>query len=137
MVQKYRPWKLVLSVRKSNFLYFCLIGEIVMQGILRFIMKVLSWILLVPVYFYKYALSPLIPASCRHVPTCSQYAIEAIKIHGPFKGLWLAIRRISRCHPWGTHGYDPVPPKGKIVVKQLQLKKSHHLLKQRNDGGVK
>lgn len=95
-----------------------------MQCAVRFIMKVLSWILLVPVYFYKYALSPLLPGTCRHVPTCSQYAIEAIKIHGPFKGLWYATCRISRCHPWGTHGYDPVPPKRKIAVKKLQLKKT-------------
>lgn len=85
-----------------------------MQRIVRFILKVLSWILLVPVYVYKYALSPLLPGSCRHVPTCSQYAIEAIRVHGPFKGFWLATRRILRCHPWGTHGYDPVPPKGTL-----------------------
>ena len=85
-----------------------------MKRTVRFIMKVLSWILLVPVYFYKYALSPLLPGSCRHVPTCSQYAIEAIRVHGPFKGFWLATRRISRCHPWGTHGYDPVPTKGTL-----------------------
>ncbi len=75
----------------------------------------ISWliirILMVPVYFYKYAISPLTPASCRHIPSCSQYALEALKIHGPFKGLYLATRRILKCHPWGTHGFDPVPPK--------------------------
>mgnify|MGYP000559126818 FL=1 len=48
-------------------------------------------------------------SSCRFVPTCSEYAIEAIKKHGPFKGLYLAVRRILRCHPWGGSGYDPVP----------------------------
>ncbi len=95
-----------------------------MKAIRKLIMKILSWILLVPVYFYKYAVSPLIPASCRHVPTCSQYAIEAIKIHGPFKGIVLATNRILRCNPWGTHGYDPVPPKGKFQLKPLRLKKS-------------
>ena len=47
--------------------------------------------------------------SCRYTPTCSQYAIEALRKHGPFKGSWLAVRRILRCHPWGGHGYDPVP----------------------------
>lgn len=73
--------------------------------------KGLVWILLLPVYFYKYAISPLKPATCRHTPTCSEYAVQALKIHGPFKGFWLSARRISRCHPWGTHGYDPVPPK--------------------------
>jgi putative membrane protein insertion efficiency factor len=82
-----------------------------MQCVVKIIMKGLSWILLLPVYFYKYAISPLTPASCRHVPTCSTYAIEAVKIHGPFKGFWLATKRIARCHPWGTSGYDPVPPK--------------------------
>ncbi|MBN2262654.1 MAG: membrane protein insertion efficiency factor YidD [Prolixibacteraceae bacterium] len=73
--------------------------------------KLISYPILGLVYFYKYAISPLTPASCRHVPTCSNYMIEAIKIHGPFKGFWLGIRRLSKCHPWGTHGYDPVPPK--------------------------
>ncbi len=71
----------------------------------------LGWILLLPVYVYKYGISPFTPASCRHVPTCSEYAVQAIKIHGPFKGFLLAAKRISRCHPWGTEGYDPVPPK--------------------------
>lgn len=93
-----------------------------MRGIVNFIMKVLSWLLILPVYFYKYAISPILPASCRHVPTCSQYTIESLKIHGPFKGLWLATRRILHCHPWGTHGYDPVPPKRQIRVKKLELK---------------
>ncbi len=51
----------------------------------------------------------MLPPSCRYTPTCSEYAIEAIKKHGPFKGLWLATKRILRCHPWGGHGYDPVP----------------------------
>jgi len=82
-----------------------------MQSIVKAVMKFLSWILLIPVYIYKYAISPLTPASCRHYPTCSEYAVEALKIHGPFKGFWLATKRISKCHPWGTHGHDPVPPK--------------------------
>ena len=77
----------------------------------KYIMKLLGWMILLPVYFYKYAISPFTPASCRHVPTCSSYAIEAVKIHGPLKGFWLATKRIARCHPWGTSGYDPVPPK--------------------------
>ncbi len=98
-------------------------------------MKLLTLVFLGLVYFYKYVLSPLLPASCRHVPTCSQYAIEAIKIHGPFKGVWLAARRISRCHPWGTHGYDPVPPAGTAGVKNLAFKK-HHSPQQRTGSGV-
>lgn len=80
----------------------------------RKIVKGLRWliirILMIPVYFYKYAVSPLTPASCRHIPSCSQYALDALKIHGPIKGLYLATWRILKCNPWGTHGYDPVPP---------------------------
>ena len=71
--------------------------------------KILSYLLLLPVYFYRGYISPMTPPSCRFVPTCSEYAIEAIKKHGPFKGLYLAVRRILRCHPWGGSGYDPVP----------------------------
>jgi len=64
------------------------------------------WLL---IKFYQICLSPLKPPTCRFVPTCSQYAIEALKKHGLFKGLYLTVRRILRCHPWGGHGYDPVP----------------------------
>ena len=71
--------------------------------------KLLTKILLLPIYFYKYSISPMLPPSCRYVPTCSEYAIEALKKYGPIKGVWLAIKRLSRCHPWGGHGYDPVP----------------------------
>lgn len=60
---------------------------------------------------YQYLISPLLPASCRFQPTCSQYTIEALKTHGLWKGLGLAIRRIGRCNPWGGSGFDPVPPK--------------------------
>lgn len=59
--------------------------------------------------FYKLAISPLFPPSCRHSPTCSGYTIQAITEWGAFRGLWLGIRRFSKCHPWGTHGHDPVP----------------------------
>ena len=62
-----------------------------------------------PIRFYQLCISPMLPASCRFVPTCSQYAIEAIMKHGIFRGSYLAIRRILRCHPWGGSGYDPVP----------------------------
>ncbi|MDR2414650.1 MAG: membrane protein insertion efficiency factor YidD [Odoribacteraceae bacterium] len=67
------------------------------------------WILLLPVKFYRYAISPWIPPACRYTPTCSRYAIEALQKHGPWKGTWLALKRILRCHPWGGSGYDPVP----------------------------
>jgi len=71
--------------------------------------KIGIFLSLIPIYFYKYFISPLTPASCRFVPTCSEYALQAIKKYGPFKGGYLAIRRILRCHPWGGHGFDPVP----------------------------
>lgn len=66
-------------------------------------------LLILPIRFYQLCISPLTPPSCRFTPTCSQYAVEALRRHGPVKGLWLAIRRLLRCHPWGGHGYDPVP----------------------------
>lgn len=90
---------------------------LIMMKILRFIRDLFVQILILPIRFYQYAISPLTPASCRHLPTCSQYAVEALKIHGILKGSWLAFRRIIRCHPWGTHGFDPVPPK-KIKAKR-------------------
>ena len=61
------------------------------------------------VWFYRHFVSPLTPASCRYVPTCSAYAAEAISKYGPWRGGRLALRRIASCHPWGGHGHDPVP----------------------------
>lgn len=66
-------------------------------------------LLILPIRFYQGAISPHFPATCRFTPTCSQYAVEAIRRHGPVRGLWLALRRLSRCHPWGGSGNDPVP----------------------------
>lgn len=80
-----------------------------MKRLLGLLRQALVWILLLPIYFYKGAISPLTPPSCRFTPSCSTYALEAIQKHGPFKGLYLALRRILRCHPWGGSGYDPVP----------------------------
>ncbi|MBO7416951.1 MAG: membrane protein insertion efficiency factor YidD [Bacteroidaceae bacterium] len=68
-----------------------------------------SWLLILPIMFYRKFISPLTPPSCRFVPTCSEYAIEALRKWGPFKGSWLALKRIIRCHPGGGSGYDPVP----------------------------
>lgn len=59
--------------------------------------------------FYQKGISPLLGASCRYTPTCSAYGLEAIQKHGPLKGSWLSLKRILTCHPWGGHGYDPVP----------------------------
>ena len=61
------------------------------------------------VRFYQLAISPWMGNNCRYQPTCSSYMIEALKEHGLLKGLWLGTKRIGRCHPWGGHGYDPVP----------------------------
>lgn len=71
--------------------------------------KIFSFLLILPIRFYRLCISPLYPPSCRYTPTCSRYAIEAITRHGPLKGSWLAVKRICRCHPWGGSGYDPVP----------------------------
>lgn len=89
---------------------------------IRKINYILSYVFILPIKIYQWVISPIIPNACRHIPTCSQYAIEALKTHGIFKGTWLAVKRILRCHPWGTHGYDPVPPR-KIDTKPLDLKK--------------
>lgn len=62
---------------------------------------------------YQKFISPLLPSSCRYTPTCSHYALEALRTHGLFKGGWLAIKRIASCNPWGGSGHDPVPPKKK------------------------
>lgn len=70
-------------------------------------------VLSAPVHAYRLLLSPLLPPGCRYTPSCSAYALEALKVHGPVRGLWLAICRIGRCHPvsWlgGGQGLDPVP----------------------------
>lgn len=64
-----------------------------------------------PIRFYRKAISPLKPPTCRFYPTCSAYALEALETHGALKGSWLSVRRICRCHPFHPGGYDPVPPK--------------------------
>ena len=71
----------------------------------------LKRVLILPIRIYQVTLSPLIGRQCRHYPTCSNYAIEAIERHGPFYGLWLAVWRIVRCNPLAKGGLDPVPPR--------------------------
>ena len=68
-----------------------------------------AWLLSLPVLFYRASISPMFPQSCRFTPTCSQYALEALRRHGAIRGTWLTVRRLLRCHPWGGSGYDPVP----------------------------
>ncbi len=74
-------------------------GDRVLNGMLRGLVRL-----------YQLVLSPVLPPSCRYVPSCSHYAIEALASHGTLRGLALALRRVARCHPWGGSGYDPVPP---------------------------
>jgi hypothetical protein len=76
---------------------------------MKIIKFLFSWFFLVIIKLYQLLLSPLLGASCRFTPTCSQYGVEAIKKHGPFFGGWLTLKRIASCHPWGKHGHDPVP----------------------------
>lgn len=71
--------------------------------------KLMVEVFLLPIKFYKLCISPLLPPSCRYTPTCSEYAMIAIRKYGVLKGGWLAFKRIMRCHPWGGSGYDPVP----------------------------
>jgi putative membrane protein insertion efficiency factor len=66
-----------------------------------------------PIKLYQLTLSPMLGANCRFTPSCSQYMVDAIEEWGPIKGIWMGLRRISRCHPWGGHGHDPVPKKSK------------------------
>lgn len=72
-------------------------------------MKIVEFFLVGLIKAYRLLLSPYLPATCRYAPTCSAYGVEAIRRHGPLGGLWLALRRVARCHPWGGSGYDPVP----------------------------
>ncbi len=76
---------------------------------MRIIKIFFSFLLIIPVKIYQWVISPWLPNACRYNPTCSHYAIDALKIHGPIKGLYLAIRRIFSCHQWGGFGWDPVP----------------------------
>ncbi len=71
--------------------------------------KAIAFIPIVVVKFYQIVISPFFPSSCRFTPSCSAYSIEALKKYGFVKGLWLTIKRLLRCHPWGGHGFDPVP----------------------------
>lgn len=75
--------------------------------------KLLAWPLLGLVSLYRILISPWLGNNCRFEPSCSAYALQALRTHGAFRGLWLTARRIARCHPWGGSGYDPVPDKEK------------------------
>ncbi len=76
---------------------------------MKLLLQLLSLPLIGLIKFYQYVISPVIGPKCRYTPTCSNYGLEALKKYGPFKGSWLAIKRIASCHPWGGSGYDPLP----------------------------
>ncbi|MEC7405351.1 MAG: membrane protein insertion efficiency factor YidD [Chitinophagales bacterium] len=76
---------------------------------MKVILQVLALPLLLLIKIYQLILRPFIPSACRFQPTCSRYSAEALRKHGVFKGSYLMVRRISKCHPWGSSGYDPVP----------------------------
>lgn len=73
--------------------------------------KIVTALMLLLIHLYRWLISPLLGAKCRFQPSCSNYAIEAIQLHGPLKGGYLTASRLLRCHPWGGFGYDPVPDK--------------------------
>ena len=98
-------------------MYFCKV---------KLFKKILSFPFILLIQFYRYAISPLTPASCRHYPTCSEYAVTSIKEHGIIKGGNIAVKRLSKCHPWGTSGYDPVP---KIIIKKYKEKGKREKIK--------
>jgi putative membrane protein insertion efficiency factor len=78
---------------------------------MEIIKRIFSFPIVVLVKIYQWIISPILPQSCRYTPTCSNYMLEALKVHGPLKGTYLGLKRISSCHPWGGSGHDPVPKK--------------------------
>ena len=73
--------------------------------------KILIFPFILIIKFYQTLISPLLGSNCRFMPTCSEYALESFKSYGLIKGFFLTIKRIGKCHPWGSHGYDPIPTK--------------------------
>ncbi|NQV43464.1 MAG: membrane protein insertion efficiency factor YidD [Rhodospirillales bacterium] len=80
-----------------------------MNAVLKQPSLALVYALVGVVHLYRYVISSIMPAHCRFTPTCSTYAVDAIQTHGAVHGLWLALKRVCRCHPWGACGHDPVP----------------------------
>ena len=79
------------------------------QLLLKIFRRILALPFILLIRFYQNCISPLTPPSCRYTPTCSQYGLEALRKYGIIKGGWLTLKRVMRCHPWGSSGYDPVP----------------------------
>ena len=73
--------------------------------------KIVTFPLILLIRGYQLIVSPILGSNCRFMPTCSEYALESLKAYGLIKGTFLTIKRIGKCHPWGSHGYDPIPTK--------------------------
>ena len=73
--------------------------------------KIVTFPLILLIRGYQLIVSPMLGSNCRFMPTCSEYALESLKAYGLIKGIYLTIKRIGKCHPWGSHGYDPIPSK--------------------------
>ena len=99
-IQRYSIRELIKQRSSINY-YLC--------AMIKLINTIFSFLFSLPVYFYRYSISPFLRPACRHEPTCSQYMLDALKIHGPVTGLIMGTGRILRCRPGGTHGWDPVP----------------------------
>jgi len=84
----------------------------------------MQWLLLKIIRVYQLFLSPILGSSCRFEPTCSSYSYQAISRHGAIKGFWLSLKRISKCHPWGKEGYDPVPELQQPESKPIESKQT-------------
>ncbi len=76
---------------------------------MKTVLRIISFPFMLLIRIYQVIISPVLGPKCRFTPTCSNYMLDALKKYGPFKGGWLGVKRIARCHPWGGHGYDPVP----------------------------
>ena len=76
--------------------------------------KYISFPFILMIRLYQLFISPLLGQNCRYLPTCSEYSVKSLKEHGLFRGSILSIKRISKCHPWGSHGFDPVPKKNDL-----------------------
>ena len=74
-----------------------------------FTVKALAYPLMILIRGYQMFISPVLPSTCRFIPTCSEYSLQALRKYGILKGGWLSVKRVARCHPWGGHGHDPVP----------------------------
>lgn len=87
----------------------------------------MKWFIKIAIRGYQLLVSPLTGPTCRHLPTCSEYAMIAIERFGALRGGWLAVCRLARCHPWGSHGFDPVPDSWETRAASRQVHQHHPL----------